>query len=360
MNSNPLRELAHHGQSVWLDYIERDFLARGELARLVAEDNVTGVTSNPAIFEKAIAGGAGYRDALKALAGRSSAETVETLMVEDIRHACEVLAPVHARADMQDGFVSIEVSPELAHDEAATIDAALRLSRRIARPNLMIKVPGTPAGLRATEELIARGLSVNVTLLFAVPTYRNVVDAYARGLARRHAAGLPLHGIASVASFFVSRVDTLVDKLLADKGEAGAALAGRAAIANAKLAYRLYQSQQDSRDWQTLAAAGAQPQRLLWASTGTKSPLMSDVVYVDELIGPDTVNTVPPATLDAFRDHGRARATLTRGYDEADATMHALAGLGISIEQVTDTLLQEGLVLFQEAYRRLLGAVGST
>lgn len=357
---NPLRALAGFGQSPWLDFISRDLLASGQLERLIEDDGIMGVTSNPSIFEQAIAGGTAYQAELPALraSGASPARIFEQLAVADVRRAADLLAPVYARSARRDGYVSLEVSPLLAHDTAGTLAEATRLWQAVARPNLMIKVPGTAAGMPAITALIAQGINVNVTLLFSRQSYAAAAEAWLNGITRRHAAGLPLAAVASVASFFVSRIDTRIDALLEARGRAE--LCGRAALANARLAYRDFDALLASRRWRELAAAGAQPQRLLWASTSTKSPRYRDVVYVEELIGAHTVNTLPLATLQAFRDHGRLRASLSEDPAGAEATLHALTAAGIDFAGVTDALLAEGVAAFAEAYAGVLRAVAGS
>jgi transaldolase len=364
----PIRALAALGQSIWLDFIKRDLIETRELARLVRAGELTGMTSNPAIFEKAIAGSHDY-DRLLAEAARDRADTktvYERLAVRDIQDAADVLRPVYDATKARDGYVSLEVSPHLAHDTAGTIDEARRLWRMVERPNLMIKVPGTPAGVPAFAKLIGEGINVNVTLLFSRVAYREVADAYVAAVETRAAHDRDVGRIASVASFFVSRIDTAVDKLLgarigAAQDEAGRlrlkGLLGKAAIANAKLAYRTYLEVFGTPRWRALAAKGARTQRVLWASTSTKNPDYRDVVYLEELIGHDTVNTVPPATLDAFRDHGRVRASLTEDVAAAQGALDDLAALGVSMEQVTDELLDDGVKLFADAFDKLLGAI---
>jgi transaldolase len=366
---NRLKKLEEHGQSVWLDFIRRSLLTGGGLERLVREDGVKGLTSNPAIFEKAIGGGEEYR-ALLAAAGKDEPadpeRIYERIAIEDIRMAADRMMPVFEGSGGRDGFVSLEVSPRLADDTGRTVAEAHRLWDAVARPNLMIKVPATRAGVPAIERLIADGLNVNVTLLFAVAAYADVAEAFLRGLERRVAAGRPLGQVNSVASFFISRIDSAVDAQLDGLAARAAspadrdrllALRGRTAIANARLAYAHYCALVAGERWSALAARGAHAQRLLWASTGTKNPAYPDTLYVDELIGADTVNTMPPATLDAFRDHGRVEPALARDLDGAKATLAALAGAGISLDAVTDGLLEQGVKLFADAFDRLLDAV---
>jgi transaldolase / glucose-6-phosphate isomerase len=319
---NPVKTLENHGQSVWLDFLARGFVAKGDLKKLIEEDGVKGVTSNPSIFEKAIGSSDEYDGAIgNALkkGDRPVAELFEHLAVEDIQHAADVLRPVYDRLDGKDGFVSLEVSPYLAMDTKGTIAEAQRLWKEVRRKNLMVKVPATPEGLPAIQQLIGEGISINITLLFSQQVYREVAEAYLKGLEKYVAGGGDPSHIASVASFFVSRIDSAVDKQLDEKiakandpteKERLASLKGKVAIANAKLAYQDYKRIFAGPRWDKLAAKGAKPQRLLWASTGTKNKDYSDVLYVEELIGPDTVNTVPPATLDAFRDHGKVRDSL--------------------------------------------------
>jgi transaldolase/glucose-6-phosphate isomerase len=367
---NPLARLAQQGQSIWLDYIKKSLMDSGELAKLLAQDDLRGMTSNPAIFEKAIAGSADYAAALKAAGARCATDTkgvYEEIAIADIQRAADVLRPVYEKTQALDGYVSLEVSPLLARDTAATLAEARRLWKSVARPNLMIKVPGTSEGVPAIRALIAEGISVNVTLLFSNAAYERVALAYIEGLEERAKAGRDLAKVASVASFFVSRIDSAIDAQLDAlaknaTGDAKAridALRGRAAIANAKLAYQLYKRICGDARWRALAAKGAQPQRLLWASTGTKDARYRDVVYVEELVGAETVNTIPPATYDAFRDHGNVAATLEQGLDRAKMDLSTLAGLGISLDAVTDKLLADGIKLFEDAFHKLLGAVAA-
>lgn len=365
---NPLKHLPQQGQSIWLDHIDRHLVTTGGLARLMAEDDLRGVTSNPAIFEKAIGADADYRADLETLRGQglSPAEMLERLVLPDILAAAGQLRAVYATTGGRDGYVSLEVPPALAHDTDATLAEARRLWRVVDRDNLMIKVPATEAGLPAVTTLIAEGINVNVTLLFARAMYERVAEAYLAGLEQRAAAGLPLDGIASVASFFVSRIDSEVDARLAARLESASdaaqrkalrALMGKAAIANARLAYQAYTRIFSGPRWQALTERGARSQRLLWASTGVKNSTYRDVRYIEELIGPDTVNTVPPATLDAFRDHGQVRPSLEEGGDEAVAALDGLKSVGISLEEVTDQLLDAGVTLFVQAYDKLLGTL---
>ncbi len=366
-NANPLQRLDALGQSVWLDYIRRDLIDSGGLARLVREDGLRGVTSNPSIFEKAVSGSRDYAGLIAGAArrGMSAKAIYEQLAIRDIRDAADVLRAVHAESGARDGFVSLEVAPALANDTQATIEEARRLWREVGRGNLMIKVPGTPAGIPAIRRLIGDGINVNVTLLFARAAYEQAAEAYVSGLEALAARGGNLGGVASVASFFVSRIDTAMDaeleRKMAGAAEAGrvelAALRGRAAIANAKLAYRIYRDTVTGDRWRALAAKGAQPQRLLWASTSTKNPDYRDVIYVEELVGRDTVNTIPPATLDAFRDHGRVRESLVEDLDAACKLLAELERHGISLAAVTDRLLDEGVKLFADAFDKLLAAV---
>src|SRR5499427_2569797 len=365
---NPLRALAVFGQSVWLDYIRRSLITSGELRRLIDEDDLRGVTTNPAIFEKAIAGGSDYEEMLEAPEARGlDPKTVyERLAIRDVQDAADALRPIYDQTARRDGYVSLEVSPPLANDTAGTLEEARRLWRDVGRPNLMIKVPATAAGIPAIEQLCAEGINVNATLLFAREVYEQVAQAYITGVERFAAGGGDPSRVASVASFFVSRVDTAFDELIADR-VAGAAsdrerallrsLAGKVAIANAKLAYQRYQEIFDGPRWRSLVGRGAQTQRLLWASTSTRNPSWSDVLYVEELIGPETVNTIPRATFDAFRDHGRARASLVEDIDAARDTMATVADVGISMKQVTDELLADGVRLFSEAFEKLLKEV---
>lgn len=365
---NPLQALGESGQSVWLDYIQRKLLATGELRRLVEEDGVTGVTSNPAIFEKAVADSDDYDDVTARMGREGSADpkaVYEAIAMRDIREAADVLRSVYRETGGRDGYVSLEVSPHLAHDTEGTVAEARRLWDSVSRDNLLIKVPGTPEGVPAIERLIGEGISVNVTLLFAREAYEQVAQAYLRGLAKAAADGRDLGRIASVASFFISRIDTLADQKIEERIEAAdeagrerlRELMGKAAIANAKLTYRRYKEIMQGEGWQALAGRGARPQRLLWASTSTKNPDYRDVLYVEELVGEDTVNTVPPATLDAFRDHGKVRKSLEEDVEGASETMSALERAGVSMREVTDQLLEDGVRLFSDAFDKLLATI---
>jgi transaldolase len=351
---NPLRALNDYGQVVWLDFIRRDLLIEGGLARLIEEDGVTGVTSNPAIFEQAIGGSSEYDDQIRGLleAGESDVNALyEALVFEDIRLAADALRSVYDRTDGVDGYVSLEVSPHLAYDTSGTVEQALDLWRRVDRPNLMIKVPATAEGIPAIEELIATGVNVNVTLMFSLADYEAVAQAYVRGVAR---AAEPA-GVASVASFFVSRVDSKVDALLEANGSPQAIeLKGKIAIANSKLAYRRYQEIFEGAAFEAELARGARVQRVLWASTSTKDPDYRDVLYVEELVGERTVNTVPPKTVDAFRDHGEVRASLTEDVALAQSQVDALADLGIDFSKVTEDLQSEGVEKFVRPFDQLM------
>jgi len=365
---NPLVQLQTFGQSIWLDYIRRDLMTSGELQRLITEDGLRGMTSNPSIFEKAIAGGQ-YQDFLDSLADRSDLDAkgrYELLAIRDIQDAADILRPVYQSTKKRDGYVSLEVSPYLAHDTNGTLDEARRLWKTVSRENVMIKVPGTAEGIPAIRQLISEGINVNVTLLFAQPVYEEVAAAFVDGVEKFAASGGDVSKIASVASFFISRIDSLVDSLVEDKlkKETDATrkaklqgILGKVAIANGKLTYEAYQRIFSSPRWKALAAKGAQTQRVLWASTSTKNKNYSDVLYVEELIGPDTVNTIPPATLDDFRDHGKPRQSLTENVEAARQTMADLAAVGIVMKDVTDKLTADGVKLFADAFDTLLAEV---
>jgi transaldolase/glucose-6-phosphate isomerase len=366
---NPVKELEKHGQAVWLDFLARGFVANGDLKKLIDTDGVKGVTSNPSIFEKAIGSSDEYDSpigsALKK-GDRSIAELFEHVAIEDIQHAADVLRPVYDQLNGDDGFVSLEVSPYLAMDTKGTITEAERLWKHVHRKNLMVKVPATPEGLPAIQHLIGGGISINITLLFSQKTYIEVAEAYLAGLEKYVAGGGDPSHVASVASFFVSRIDSAVDKQLDEKiarandpseKERLAALKGKVAIANAKLAYQEYKHLFSGARWEKLKAKGAKPQRLLWASTGTKNKDYSDVLYVEELIGPNTVNTVPPATLDAFRDHGTPRDSLEENVEDAKRVLAELEKSGISLDAITTELVKDGVKLFADAADKLYGAV---
>jgi transaldolase/glucose-6-phosphate isomerase len=367
--ANPLTQLQTFGQSIWLDYIRRDLLKDGELQRLITEDGLRGMTSNPAIFEKAIAGSTQYQDFLDSLAGRTDLDAkgrYELLAIRDIQDAADLLRPVYQSTKKRDGYVSLEVSPYLAHDTNGSIAEARRLWKTVSRENIMIKIPGTAEGIPAIRQLLSEGININVTLLFAQPVYEEVAAAFIDGVEKFAASGGDVSKLASVASFFISRIDSLVDSLVGDKlkTETDAArkaklqgILGKVAIANGKLTYEAYQRIFSSPRWKALAAKGAQTQRVLWASTSTKNPNYRDVLYIEELIGPDTVNTVPPATLDAFRDHGKPRQSLTEDLDGARKTMADLAAVGIVMKDVTDKLTVDGVKLFADAFDTLLAAV---
>ncbi len=363
-----LQALHDAGQSLWLDYIDRPMLHNGELARRIGDDVLTGMTSNPAIFEKALASGSAYDAQVAGLVAdggnRTSWQLFEELAAADVRAACDLFRAVYDQTLGVDGYVSLEVSPNVANDVEDTVREARHLWALVNRPNVMIKVPGTDAGSLALRPLIADGINVNVTLLFAVEAHARVIDSYLAGLEARVAAGQPLAQVASVASFFVSRVDSEVDRRLdllvaADRldAAAAAALKGKAAIANAKFAYRLFTDSFSGPRWQALAAHGARVQRPLWASTSTKNPSYRDVLYVEELIGPHTVNTLPPATLEAFRDHGETRRTVDADLVGAEQALAAIEAVGISMVNVTDRLLGEGLASFQKAFDTLLAGL---
>jgi transaldolase/glucose-6-phosphate isomerase len=365
---NPLKQLTRFGQSIWLDYIRRSLMTSGELRRMVEEDGLGGMTSNPSIFEKAIEGGEEYADYLAQLKTDRSLDAkgiYERLAIRDIQDAADVLRPVYTRTNRRDGYVSLEVAPYLAHKTQDTIDEALRLWKAVDRPNVMIKIPGTPAGVPAIETALREGVNINVTLLFAQEMYEEVAWAYVRALEQRAAAGQDLAGMAGVASFFVSRIDTAVDALIdarlpqADDTQKKLleAVRSKVAIANAKLAYQRYLRIFSGPRWDALAANGAQTQRVLWASTSTKNPKLRDVLYVEELIGKDTVNTIPPATYDAFKDHGRPRASLTEDVEGARRVMTDLAAAGISMASVTADLVTVGVKQFEDAFTKLLAAV---
>jgi transaldolase len=368
MSNNPLVELTRAGQSIWYDNIERKLITSGELKRLIDEDELRGVTSNPAIFEKAITGSDLYTEQLRELAERNktASEIYEELAVRDIQSAADTLAVVYEKTGGTDGFVSLECSPLLANDTTGTIEEARRLWRWVDRRNVMIKIPGTPAGMPAIEQCIYEGININITLLFSLESYEQTVQAYLRGLERRLAENKPVNTIASVASFFVSRIDTAIDKRLGELiGKSASdeekarleSLLGRIAIANAKMAYQRFKEVFHGERFSKLKAAGAQVQRPLWASTSTKNPAYRDVYYVEELIGPETIDTLPPATLAAFGDHGVVRLTLEENMDEEQARLQRLEEVGISLDEVTAQVLADGVRLFVEPFEKLLAAI---
>ena len=358
--ANPLQSLASMGQSVWYDNISREVLNDGTLGRLIRDGEVQGVTSNPAIFQKAISGSDAYDDEIRALrkAGKDWSAVYEGLAVDDIRRGADLLRPVYDRTGGADGYISLEVAPDLAYDTERTVADALRLHALVDRPNLMVKIPATPAGWTAIEECTAQGLCINVTMMFALRHYDGVAEAYLRGLERRLEAGGDIRRIHSVASVFVSRFDVLVDRLLEEKVKAGETkageLLGQSALANAKLTYQSFLRTFSGPRWEKLAAKGANLQRPLWASTSTKNPAYRDVLYAEQLIGPHTVDTMPPQTVDAFRDHGVVARTVDAGVVEAERTVRALAGLGIDLEDVGERLQREGIDLFAEAFTKML------
>lgn len=359
-----LNDLGSLGQAVWLDFVDRKFLEAGGLKTLVEEDGLTGVTSNPSIFEKAMGHGEAYDGTLaefdRAHPGAATIDRYEALAIQDIKAAAETLAPVYERLDGKDGYVSLEVSPYISDDTDATIAEAKKLWAMVDRANLMIKIPGTPAGVPAIAATIANGINVNVTLLFSQAAYQAVALAYCDGLEERVRQGQPIDRIASVASFFVSRIDSAIDKKIDELGSEDAkAIRGKVAIANAKMAYQWYLDFLKSDRWQALAAKGAQPQRLLWASTGTKDKAYPDTLYIDSLIGRDTVNTMPPATMDAFRDHGTAAETLTQDVEGARHVLAEVERLGLDLNAVTDRLVEEAVASFVKAFDDLLGSIAA-
>jgi len=352
-----LHELSEHGVSVWIDSLSREMLETGELKRLIQEDAVVGVTSNPTIFEKALSTGDWYDEQLRAELEHldDTKQVFFALAVEDIKRACDVLRPVWDRTNGIDGFVSIEVDPDLAYERDATFAQAQELHELVDRPNVYIKIPATAPGVGAIEDSIAAGRAINVTLIFSLERYAEVVEAYIRGLERLVAAGGDPTHVLSVASFFVSRVDTEADRRLEEIGRTD--LQGRLAVDNAKLAYQHYLGAFAGPRWEALAAAGARPQRCLWASTSTKNPAYRDVLYVEDLIGQDTVNTMPLETISAFQDHGVVRDTLTEGVDEAHALLPELEAAGIDYDDVTETLEHEGVQKFSDSFAHLLSGI---
>jgi transaldolase len=363
MANNPLHAVAERGQSIWLDNLTRDMVQNGYLQRLIDEDGISGVTSNPAIFHKAMTQGTAYDPRFRELIeqGLDTERIYETLAVEDVRAACDLLRPTFERANGTDGFVSLEVSPRLARDAEGSLAEARRLWKEVSRPNVLIKIPGTPEGIPAIRQALTEGINVNITLLFSLDLYRDVMEAHQGAMTERRDTQRPLAGIASVASFFLSRIDTMVDKKLdAMKGsrDDAASFRGTAAVASARLAYRMWQDLYSGPAWKELADAGALVQKPLWASTSTKDPAYPDVKYVDTLIGPHTINTLPDATIDAFRDHGRVTGdTVLEDVEGARRVLERLEAMGISMKQVTDDLVEEGIAKFVEPYEALLGAL---
>jgi transaldolase len=363
--SNSLHALHEAGVSVWLDYIDRTMLRNGDLQRRIRDDALMGMTSNPTIFEKALAEGTAYDDQIRGATGEQTAmELFELVATSDVRDACDAFKEVYGNSNGYDGYVSIEVSPAAANDAVATLAEAQRLWATVNRPNVMIKIPGTTEGAKAVRQAISSGLNVNITLLFSLDAYKRVIDAYMSGLEDRVAAGKDISRIHSVASFFVSRVDTEIDKRLdaaakasPDKAKALEALRGKAAVANAKLAYKLFESERASARWKALETRGANVQRPLWASTGTKNPAYRDVMYIEELIGPKSVNTMPPQTIEAFRDHGVVKRTVDADVQAAEQTIQQLEQHGISMRDVTDKLLVDGLASFQKSFETVVAGL---
>ena len=368
---NPLKALLEYGQSPWMDYIRRDLLTSGTLKKMIQEDGLMGMTSNPTIFEKAITGSKDYADILESPeAKKLDAKGVyEKIAIRDVQDAADIFKGVYQQSKRRDGYVSLEVAPTLANDTQGTLEEARRLWKSVGRENVMIKVPGTKEGLPAIRQLLEEGININITLLFAQSVYEQVAEAFLAALEARVKKGQDTSHIASVASFFVSRIDTLIDSQIEAKLKTEsdpnkrallAGLQGKVATANAKLTYRKYQEIYGTTRWKALAAKGAQTQRLLWASTSTKNPKYRDVMYVEELIGKETVDTIPPATFDAFRDHGRVRPSLTENVEEAAKVMASLEKAGISMKEVTEKLVVDGVKLFADAFKQLLEATGKT
>jgi len=368
--TNPLKGLLQYGQSPWMDYIRRDLLTGGGLKKMIDEDGLRGMTSNPAIFEKSITGSQLYADILNSAEAKSldAKGVYEKIAIRDVQDACDIFKGTYQSTRRRDGYVSLEVSPYLANDTKGTLEEARRLWKAVGRENLMIKVPGTPEGVPAIRQLLEDGLNINVTLLFAQSAYEAVAEAFFAALEARALKGLELSHSASVASFFVSRIDSLVDSKVEDLRKSGKgapgdlldSIEGKVAIANAKLTYKKYQELYSAPRWKALASKGGQPQRLLWASTSTKNPKYRDVLYVEELIGAETVDTIPPATFDAFREHGKLRNSLTEDLPGAVKIMENLGKAGISMKDVTDKLLVDGVKLFADAFKTLLDATGKS
>jgi transaldolase len=366
--NNPLLHLKDQGQSVWYDNLDRSQLQSGQFKRLLDEDGITGVTSNPTIFQKSISQGHAYDEQMTQLIqeGKGTSDIYEAMIIRDIQTAADMLRPIYERTNRQDGFVSLEVSPDLAHDTDATLSEVRRFWKMVDRPNLMVKIPATPECIDAIRQALSEGINVNITLIFSIEVYRQVVDAFITALEERNAEGQDISHIASVASFFVSRVDTLVDKLLEDKSKATSdpaeqqklkALEGKAAIANARLVYQDFKSIFSTPRFETLKHSGAHVQRPLWASTSTKNPAYRDVLYAEELIGPDTVDTMPLETIEDFRDHGRVSRTVDKDIPQAKAELDALEQVGIHYDQVTQQLLKEGVQKFADSFHELFKGI---
>lgn len=361
MSKSNLSQLHTFGQSFWYDNIQRAMLQNGELQAMIDNDDLRGITSNPSIFEKAITGSDDYDESLAKYVA-STPETngrdaFFTLAIEDIQAAADLLKPVYDNSQFVDGYVSLEVSPDLANDTEASVKEAHELFLKINRPNAMIKIPATKAGIPAIEQLIADGINVNATLLFSVERYIEVAKAYLRGIEKRHSRGLPVNNVASVASFFISRVDATVDSKLDKIGRDASHLKGKLGIANAKLAYKEYLELFSKQTFSELRAAGAMPQRLLWASTGVKNPTYSDVLYIDKLIGKDTVNTIPPATAAAFNDHGKLEATLENDMEDAASTVSEITKLGVKLDSIMNTLETDGVNIFKKSFFNLVKSI---
>ncbi len=368
--SNPLQQLATIGQSVWYDNIDRSQLQSGQFKQMLDEDGIMGVTANPTIFEKSISAGHAYDEQMTQLIreGKSVGDIYEAIVIQDIRTVADLLRPIYDSSEGKDGYVSLEVSPVLANDTDGTIAEARRFWQMVERPNLMIKIPATPAGIPAISEVIREGINVNVTLIFSIETYKDVVNAYLNGLEARNGEGKDIHHLASVASFFVSRVDTLVDKMLDDKIKASSdaaeqqqlkALQGKAAIANARLVYQEFKRLFSTPRFESLKHVGAHVQRPLWASTSTKNPAYRDVLYAEELVGPDTVDTMPLETIVNFRDHGQVRFSIEDDLEEAKAALDALEAQGIHYAEVTQQLLDEGVQKFADSFHKLFEGIQS-
>lgn len=366
--SNPLQQLQSLGQSVWYDNIDRSQLASGQFKHMLDEDSITGVTANPTIFEKSISSGHAYDEQMNQLisAGKGTNEIYEALIIQDIRTVADILRPIYNRTNGLDGYVSLEVSPELAHDTDGTIKDVRRFYKMVDRPNLMIKIPGTPEGIPAIRQALLEGINVNITLIFSLDTYREVAEAYISALEERNGEGKDISTIGSVASFFVSRVDTLVDKLLEDKAKAASdsaeqqklkSLAGKAAIANARIVYQEFKKIFYSPRFESLKHSGAHVQRPLWASTSTKNPAYRDVLYAEELIGPDTVDTMPLETVEKFSDHGQVRMSIEDNSSQAHTELDALEQAGIHYDQVTQQLQDEGVQKFADSFHQLFKGI---